>query len=93
MPRGALSFPAPRHQQEPLAWLGQAPTRSFSMANYVGKADRNEKSEEVLQVMEVKDYEKDTPPQRHVLDQNGERPSSAEDTEWSDEMTKGESYC
>lgn len=74
------------------AWLGQTQTRSFNKASYTGEAHHNEKAEEVLEALEVRDDEKDTQPPRHVLGQNGERPSSAEqDTEWSDEVTKGES--
>lgn len=75
----------------PRALLGQTQIRSFKKANYVEKVTDNEKTEEVLEALKVRDDEKGTQPSRQVLKENGEKPSSGQDTE-SHEMTKGEVF-
>jgi hypothetical protein len=75
----------------PRALLGQGQTRSFRKANYVAKTTDNEKTEEVLEALEVEDDEQGTQHSRQVRKENGERPSSGQqDTESHEEMTKGE---
>ena len=64
--------------------------RSFKKANYVKRIGDNERTEEILESLEVKDDEKDAPPPRQVLTDGAENPSSEEDTKkWSGDMTKG----
>lgn len=73
------------------ALCGQSQSRSFRKANYADKVHDNEKTEEVLEALEVRDDEKDTRPQRQVLNAKGEKPSSGQrGSGWPDEMTKGE---
>lgn len=75
----------------PRALLGQIQTRSFRKANYVEKVVDNEKTEDVLEALEVRDDEKGTQPPRQVLKENGEKPSSGVPyTESHEDMTKGE---
>lgn len=70
---------------------GQTQTRSFKKANYVEKIVDNEKAQEVLEALEVRDDETDAQPPRQALNDNGEKPPSAqENTESDEDMTKGE---
>ena len=69
---------------------GLGHVRSFKKANYVEKIGDNERTEEILESLEVKDDEKDAPPPRQVLTDRAENPSSEEDTKkWSGDITKG----
>lgn len=63
-------------------------TRSFRKANYVERIGDNERTEEILEALDVKDDEKDVPPQRQVMGE--ENPPSEKDTKkWCGDMTKG----
>lgn len=67
---------------------GPLQTRSFRKANYVERIGDNERTEEILEALDVKDDEKDVPPQRQVTEE--EKPPSEEETKkWSGDMTKG----
>lgn len=75
----------------PHAVLGQTQTRSFKKANYAEKIADNQKAEEVLEALDIRDDEKDAQPPRQSLSDNGEKPPSAqENTESHEDMTKGE---
>ena len=70
--------------------LGTIQTRSLKKANYVENIGDNERSEELLQSLEVRDGEKDTQPQRQAVDKKGEDSSAkGKEDSWSDFMTKG----
>lgn len=75
--------------------LGQTQTRFFRKANCIEKTHYNEKTEEVLEALEVRDDEKDTQPQRRVLGANGEKPSSeGQDAKRTEDLTKGKKdFC
>jgi hypothetical protein len=69
--------------------LGQTQTRFFKKANYIEKISDNEKTEDILEALEVRDDEPDTRPSK-VLGANGEKPSTeGQDAKWSEGMTKG----
>lgn len=73
--------------------LGQTQTRFFKKANYIERIGDNEKTEEVLEALEVRDDEPDTQSSRHVLGANGEKPSTErQDAKWSQDMTKGKKH-
>lgn len=57
--------------------------RSFKRANYVERIGDNERSEELLEALEVRDDEKDTQPRKEIL---GE---SEKNAKWAEDMTKG----
>lgn len=57
--------------------------RSFKRANYVERIGDNERSEELLEALEVRDDEKDTQPRKEII---GE---SEKNSKWAEDMTKG----
>lgn len=76
--------------QSPQPLFGQS-QRRFRKANYADKVHDNEKTEEILEALEVRDDEKDTQPTRQVLNAKGKKSSSGQQgSEWPEEMTKGE---
>ncbi|KAJ5126040.1 hypothetical protein N7526_008217 [Penicillium atrosanguineum] len=73
-----------------LGQLGQTQTRFFKKANYIERIGDNERTEDVLEALEVRDDEPDTRPSPKVLGANGEKPSTEhQDAKWSEDMTKG----
>jgi hypothetical protein len=73
--------------------LGQVQTRSFRKANYIEKIGDNERSEEILETLEVRDDEPDTKASPKVLDGKGEKPSTErQDAKFSEDMTKGKKH-
>lgn len=70
--------------------LGQTQTRFFKKANYIERIGDNEKTEDILEALEVRDDEPDTRPSSKVLGASGEKPSTErQDAKWSEGMTKG----
>ncbi|KAJ5669410.1 hypothetical protein N7462_010480 [Penicillium macrosclerotiorum] len=65
--------------------------RFFRKANYIERIGDNEKAEKILETLEVKEDEKDAPPQRQVLDEEGnmKSPPKTQTEKWSEHMTKG----
>jgi translation initiation factor RLI1 len=62
--------------------FGGTQTRSLKKANYVEKIGDNERIEDVLESLEVRDDTKDTQPHLSMNEQNAKR---------AEEMSKGES--
>ena len=75
----------------PIALAGQGQVRFFRKANYVEKIGDNEKTEQILETLEVKDDERDGRPQRRVLDGKGEKtaPPQKQIEKSSEHMTQG----
>lgn len=75
----------------PRALNGQGQARFFRKANYIEKIGDNEKTEQILETLEVKDDERDDRPQRRVLDGEGEKtaPPQKQIEKWSENMTQG----
>lgn len=71
--------------------LAQSQVRFFRKANYVERIGDNEKTEEILETLEVKDDERDDRPQRQVLDEEGKKypPPKSQMEKWSEHMTQG----
>ncbi|KAJ5093289.1 hypothetical protein N7456_009150 [Penicillium angulare] len=60
-----------------------AQTRSFKRANYVERIGDNERSEEILEALEVNDGQNDTQSQRQIIDEG------TKNAKWAEDMTKG----
>lgn len=75
----------------PGALAGHGQVRFFRKANYIEKIGDNERTEEILETLEVNDDEKDTRPQRQVLDGEGKKhpPPKSQMEKWSEHMTQG----
>lgn len=75
----------------PRALAGQGQVRFFRKANYIEKIGDNERTEEILETLEVKDDEKDAQPQRQILDGEGKKhpPPTSQMEKWSEHMTRG----
>lgn len=75
----------------PRALAGQKQVRCFKKANYIEKIGDNEKTEDVLETLEVQDDEQDDRPRRQVLDEEGKKhpPPKTQIENWSEHMTQG----
>lgn len=71
--------------------LAQSQARFFRKANYVETIGDNEKTEEILETLEVKDDEQDDRPQRQILDEEGKKypPPKSQMEKWSEYLTQG----
>jgi hypothetical protein len=75
----------------PRALAGPSQVRFFRKANYIEKIGDNERTEEMLETLEVKDDEQNDRPQRQVLDGEGKKhpPPKSQMDKWSEHMTHG----
>ncbi|KAJ5584257.1 uncharacterized protein N7459_004057 [Penicillium hispanicum] len=85
-----LDLRAPGLVGAPRALLTHGQVRCFKKANYIERIGDNERTEDILERLEVRDDEKDVSPPRQVLNEDGQRPSSPEQQgEWPGDMTTG----
>ncbi|KAJ5368723.1 uncharacterized protein N7496_008483 [Penicillium cataractarum] len=84
-----ISHPSPIRGTRALA--GQGQVRFFRKANYIEKIGDNERTEEILETLEVNDDEKYAQPQRQILDVEGRKhpPPTSQMETWSEHMTRG----
>ena len=75
----------------PIALAGQGQIRVFRRANYIEKIGDDEKAEQILETLEVKDDERDDRPQRRVRDGKCEKtaPPQKQRQKSSEHMAQG----
>ena len=82
---------APGFGGVPITPLRHSQIRSLKKANYIERIGDNERTEEILEKLEVRDDdETDTESTRQVLDGNGERPTSQDQKDQgAEQLTTG----
>lgn len=75
----------------PRALAGQGQVRLFRKANYIEKIGDNEKTDQILETLRIKDDDRDDRPQRRVQDGESEStaPPQKKIEKWSEHMTQG----
>jgi hypothetical protein len=87
----ALGISHPSLFRGPGALAGQGQARFFKKANYIEKIGDNERTEEIQEILEVKDDEQNDQSQRDILDGKGlkQSPQKSQMEKQSDYMTRG----
>ncbi|OOQ89968.1 hypothetical protein PEBR_05768 [Penicillium brasilianum] len=87
----ALGISHPSLFRGPGALAGQGQARFFRKANYIEKIGDNERTEEIQEILEVKDDEQNDQPQRDILDGEGKKqsPQESQMEQQSEYMTRG----